>query len=104
MKWVLGGRRTLCRRVCSACGTVRGVNGSELIRRGMNVLPPGAYLQTDDVATVDFREIPQDRAEDCNAFWIGPSRVLPKLPSRRGAAAKSLAKPACTIITTPVKA
>ena len=39
-----------------------------------------------------------------NAFWMGPSRVLPNVPSQRGAEAKRVASPMWTIITAPTKA
>ena len=36
-----------------------------------------------------------------NAFWIGPRRSLPNVPSRRGAAASNVAKATCTTSTAP---
>src|SRR3972149_1674894 len=41
---------------------------------------------------------------EARALWIGPRRSLPKLPSRRGAAASKVAKARCTISTVPTRA
>ena len=50
---------------------------------------------------VSRRHATQAATDFCRACWITLSRVLPNVPSRRGAAASSSASPAWITITTP---
>jgi hypothetical protein len=100
--------RAVC--VVAANGTDRGRAGSTQGRGAADLGRARSRLASGWAAGADCQPEPWQRgrlehvqatAFARNAFWIGPRPTLPRVPSRRGAEASSVAKVACTIITMP---